>query len=68
MHGKAIWKPRITEIAKASRDFALQGGWGGGGGGGGAGPYSAPLEPTTARTNVLMLVGLWSMNMKLNTS
>ena len=59
MHGKAIWKPGITEIAKASKGFA-------------PGAYKedlqCPLQPKAARANVLTHVGLWSMAIKLNPS
>ena len=40
MHGKAIWKPGIGEIAKASRGNAPQG----------EGVYSTPYEPPVERS------------------
>ena len=43
MHGKAIWKRGIGEIAKPHT----------------RGAYSAPYEPLEAMANVLTRVGLW---------
>ena len=59
MHGKTIWKPRITEIIKLSSGFASKEGLT-------AAPL--PLEPAAARTNMLTHVGLWAMNIKPNPS
>ena len=59
MHGKAIWKPRIAEIVKASRDFAPELH---------KGALSHPLEPPAARANMLMHILLWPTAIKLNPS
>ena len=55
IHGKAIWKPGIGEIAKASRDPTKR-------------AYSAPYEPPVAIPNVLMHVRLYATAIKLNPS
>ena len=59
LHGKAIWKPGIAEIVKATRGFA-------------PGPHKWDLqyllEHEAARANVLTHVGLWPMIIKLNSS
>ena len=59
MHGKAIWKPEICEMAKASRDIA-------------PGPHKGglqqPIWTPAARVNVLMHVGLWPRVIKQNPS
>ena len=59
MHGKAIWKIRFGDIAKASKDCPWT-------------PqrphYSAPYEPPAEGANVLMRVGSWPMVIKLNPS
>ena len=52
MHGKAIWKPGIGEIAKVARGIALKSHKKGG--------YSTPYEPSAA--NML------SFDIKLNPS
>ena len=61
MHGMVIWKPGISETAKASKGIApcntTRGAY-----------YSAPYEPPVARVNVLSHVGLWPRAIKLNPS
>ena len=60
MHGKAIWKPRLGEIAKASRGIA-------------PGPhkrgFTAPhMIPHLQGSNMLTDVVLWTSTIKLNPS
>ena len=60
MHGKAIWKLGINEIAKASRDIAPD-------------PYkrvfAAPhMNDQLQGASMLMYVGVWPMTIKLNPS
>ena len=60
-HGKAIWKPGIAEIVKASRDFAHEPHKGGS-------PLPPFLEPPAARAYLLTHVELCPTAIKLNPS
>ena len=48
IHGNAIWKPEMGEIAKASKGIALDLI---------SGAYSAPYEPLAVRANMLSTMG-----------
>ena len=57
MYGKAIWKPGMAEIVKASRDFAPDPTRGG---------LQHPLEPPAAKANMMKHTGLWPSIIQLN--